>query len=181
MEAVREVSEKQRESYKKAQVQLQRAQKDEKKAKQDNDELFQILSRFIKNPYYEELVPHMTELLHISTPSRAIIALIALVYPDAALSLSESVGKRESIHLLQNIHIYRDVWEFRETDLDPSIREWMSFWIHALDAYIGDQRASVLMQKKLSHLLEEQSNIFEASIGKIVGFFFKSRNIHISE
>jgi hypothetical protein len=50
---VREKSEKQKESYKKAQTQIQKSKKDEKKAKGDNEELFHILTRFISNPYYE--------------------------------------------------------------------------------------------------------------------------------
>ena len=83
-EAIREKSEKQKESYKKAQAQIQRAQKDEKKAKGDNDELFQILTRFIQNPYYESLVPRLTELLSIAFPSRPILGMLALIYPDAA-------------------------------------------------------------------------------------------------
>jgi hypothetical protein len=86
-EAPSEKSEKQREASKKAQSQLQKTQKDEKKAKGDNDILFQILSHFIKNPYYEELVPSVTKLLEIGFPSRYILGLVALVYPDAALHL----------------------------------------------------------------------------------------------
>lgn len=56
-EVAREASEKQKESSKKAQAQLQKTQKDEKKAHQDNALLFQVLSRFLQNPYYESLVP----------------------------------------------------------------------------------------------------------------------------
>jgi hypothetical protein len=81
----KEVSEKQKESYKKAQVQIQKSQKDERKAKSDNDDLFAILLRFIQNPYYEELIPMIIELLQISTPSRLILIYIAILYPEAAL------------------------------------------------------------------------------------------------
>ena len=62
-EAPSEKSEKQRESSRKAQSQLQKTKKDEQKAKGDNDALFQILIHFIKNPYYEDLVPLVTSLL----------------------------------------------------------------------------------------------------------------------
>lgn len=62
-EAPSEKSEKQREASKKAQSQLQKTQKDEQKAKGDNDALFQILVRFIKSPYYEELIPVVSRLL----------------------------------------------------------------------------------------------------------------------
>jgi hypothetical protein len=180
-EAVKEKSEKQREAYKKAQAQLQRTQKDEKKAKHDNDELFQVLSRFIQNPYYEELIPNITELLHISTPSRCVLSLIALIYPDAALYLCDALGKREKINMLQTLHTYQALWEFREDYLDQSIRDWMSFWIHAMDSYIGDTQASVIMQKKLQEIMSTHAFVFEQSIAWILSFFFRSRNISIPE
>ena len=99
-EKTREQSEKQRESYKKAQAQIQKSQKDEKKAKGDNDQLFAILERFIQNPYYEELIPLVTTLLQRAVPSRYILTLIALFYPEATIHLLTAIGKHEDIELL---------------------------------------------------------------------------------
>ena len=107
-EAISEKSEKQKESYKKAQAQIQKSQKDEKKAKWDNDELFHILSRFIQNPYYESLVPRLTELLTIALPSRPIIGMLALIYPEASHNVMNSIGQGERINLLKSL--YRSSW-----------------------------------------------------------------------
>ncbi len=59
----KEYSEKQKDAYKKAQSQLQKTKKDEGKAQGDREVLFQILTRFIQNPYYEDFVPWITEIL----------------------------------------------------------------------------------------------------------------------
>ena len=148
-EAIREKSEKQRESYKKAQAQIQRAQKDEKKAKQDNDELFQILLRFIKNPYYESLVPRVTDLLIAAMPSRPIIWMIALIYPDAAHYILHTIWKTEDIHILKTLYRYDEPWVFHEWNLHETIRKWMSIWIDSFDKYMVSDDASIIMQKKI--------------------------------
>lgn len=88
-----EQSEKQRESSRRAQAQLQKVQKDEKKAKADNEDLFRILSRFIQNPLYTELIPDVTILLQNNFPSRFLLFLIALVYPEASYYLLEKTGQ----------------------------------------------------------------------------------------
>ena len=99
-----EKSEKQRESYKKAQAQIQKSQKDEKKAKGDNTDLFHILERFIQNPYYEELIPLITTLLGKSVPSRYIVSLISLFYPEATIHLLRTIGRHDDINLLLSLH-----------------------------------------------------------------------------
>jgi hypothetical protein len=179
-EAIREKSEKQKESYKKAQAQIQKSQKDEKKAKWDNDELFHILSRFIQNPYYESLVPSLTELLTIALPSRPIIGLLALIYPDASHYVLHAIGQWERIHLLKVLHRYDLPWNFHERDLHESIRQWMSLWIDSLDRYIVSDGASVMMQKKFIYMIENQEILVLKWISDFVFFFFESRNIIIS-
>lgn len=179
-EVVREKSEKQREAYKKAQVQIQRAQKDEKKAKQDNDELFQILLRFIKNPYYESLIPRVTDLLAAAMPSRPIIGMIALIYPDAANYILHIIGKSEDIHVLKTLHRYDEPWIFHEWNLHESIRKWMSIWIDSFDKYIVSDDASIIMQKKFIAMIDESEKIILWGITDFVFFFFESRNIIIS-
>jgi hypothetical protein len=179
-EAIREKSEKQKESYKKAQAQIQRAQKDEKKAKWDNTELFQILIRFIQDPYYESLTPIVTELLTISIPARPIIAILALVYPDATHHVFHATGESERIHLLKTLHHYDEPWGFHEATLHESIRRWITVWIESLDRYIVLDGTSIVMQKKFSSLLDEKESIILQGITEFVLFFFQSRNIVIS-
>lgn len=179
-EVVREKSEKQKESYKKAQAQIQKSQKDEKKAKWDNDELFHILTRFIQNPYYESLVPSLTELLIIALPSRPIIAMLALIYPDAAHHTLHAIGEGERINLLKSLHRYDLPWNFNEGDLDISIRKWMTVWIESLDRYIVYEGSSIVMQQKFISMIENQEAVVLKWIADFVFFFFESRNIIIS-
>jgi len=93
-EKAREQSEKQRESYKKAQAQIQKTQKDEKKAKGDSNALFDILARFIQNPYYTELLPSVTELLALGIPARFVLILTAFLYPESSLYMLTALGKK---------------------------------------------------------------------------------------
>ncbi len=179
-EAVREKSEKQKESYKKAQAQIQRSQKDEKKAKWDNDELFHILTRFIQNPYYESLIPQVTELLTITLPSRPIIGILALIYPDAAHHIFHVIGEWDRIRLMQSLYRYNEPWNFNEKDLHISLREWMSTWIDSFDRYMINDASSLIMQKKFFTMIEKSEPIILCGITQFVLFFFESRNIIIS-
>jgi hypothetical protein len=179
-EAIREKSEKQKESYKKAQAQIQKSQKDEKKAKWDNDELFHVLSRFIQNPYYEALVPRITELLTIALPSRPIIGMLCLIYPDAAHSVLHTIGQWQRINLLKTLYRYDTPWNFQESELHESIRQWMSVWIDSMDQYIVSDGASIVMQKKFISMIDNQEAIILKWITDFVFFFFESRNIVIS-
>jgi hypothetical protein len=179
-EAVREKSEKQKESYKKAQAQIQRAQKDEKKAKWDNNNLFQILTRFIQNPYYESLILPVTELLGEALPSRPIIGILALVYPDAAHHVFHTIGQGGRIHLIQWLYHYNEPWTFHERDLHATLREWVSIWIDSFDRYMTIEGSSLIMQKKFFTMIDQSENSILAGITEFVLFFFQSRNIVIS-
>lgn len=179
-EKTREQSEKQKESYKKAQAQIQRAQKDEKKAKWDNNELFQILIQFIQDPHYDSLTPVVTELLMASTPARPIIALLALVYPDATHHVFHAIWESERIHLLKTLHHYDEPWGFHESALHESIRQWITLWIESLDRYIVLDGTSIMTQQKFAYVIEEKEAIILYGITEFVLFFFQSRNIVIS-
>jgi hypothetical protein len=179
-EAVREKSEKQKESYKKAQTQIQKSKKDEKKAKGDNEELFHILTRFISNPYYEWLIPQITVLLHIALPSRPIIGMLSLIYPDAAHHVFHTIGETDRIHLMQSLYRYESPWIFHERDLHVTLREWMSIWIDSLDRYIVSDGSSLIMQKKFFTMMNQDEAPILDGIVEFLLFFFQSRNIVIS-
>lgn len=175
-EKSQEQSEKQRESYKKAQAQIQRSQKDEKKAKWDNDNLFLILERFIQNPYYEELIPLVTELLRKSTPSRYIISLISLFYPEATIHLLKSIDKQSDIDKLLSLHREPTPIEFHESTLHPTIRNWMSVWVQSSQLYLTHTDMSLVMQNKLLIWLKDDP-YFTSAIAECLYFFFTSRNL----
>lgn len=65
----------------------------------------------------------------MSTPSRYIIALTALVYPESALYVLTKLGKKGTIDALLSLHHYEQKEQFNEQTLHPSIRNWMSTWV----------------------------------------------------
>lgn len=65
----------------------------------------------------------------MSTPSRYIIALTALVYPESALYVLAKLGKKGTIDALLSLHHYEQKEQFNEHTLHPSIRNWMSTWV----------------------------------------------------
>lgn len=178
-EAAREKSEKQKESYKKAQAQIQKSQRDEKKAKNDNTDLFIILQKFIQNPYYESLVPTVTDLLHITMPSRVILALISLIYPDASNYIFHAIDKPDRIHTMQKLYRYDELWQFQESNLHESLRDWMSLWIDSMDRFFRAKEVSVVMHHKFITLCENSEADILKSISALVYFFFEGRNIQI--
>lgn len=181
-EWISEKSEKQKESAKKAQSQLQKTKKDEQKAKWDNDALFHILIHFIKNPYYEELVPVVTELLQEGYPSRYILSLVALVYPDAALYLFQAVGSPHSAMKITNLHRYIEPTVFHEDEIHQSLRDWISMWINAVEKFLNlPDRSIVLSQKFLLLITLDSPEIAILASERFFRFFFTSRNLLLPE
>ncbi len=181
-EAVKEQSEKQQQSYKKAQAQIQKAKKDEKKAKWDNDALFNILLRFIQNPFYEQFIPTITELLWHEIPSRFIINFTALIYPESALYVLSKLGRKEDIDLLLSLHRYEVLTDLDESTLHPSIRTWMSTWSQFTQQFLQGEEGSVIMhQKLLSQMQWNERPLLERALAESIQFFFFSRNINMPQ
>lgn len=182
-EAPSEKSEKQREAAKKAHSQLQKTQKDEKKARWDSDALFTILIHFIKNPYYEDLVPFVTWLLEQWFPSRYILGLVWLVYPDAALHLFGSIGNHDRAMKITQLHRYEEMQPFDEHHIDTSLRDWVSLWVNAFEKYMTFADISVITSQKLAGLLQNPVTREYATLSseRFFRFFFVSRNVDIAQ
>ncbi len=181
-EAPSEKSEKQKESSKKAQAQLQKTQKDEKKAKQDNDDLFILLSRFIQNPLYESLIPDVVLLLQNGYPSRFILTLMALVYPESAYMIFHKVEKNIDTTIYASLHHYKEQIVFSNDTLHPSLREWVTLWMSSSQLFLLQDESSVILQQKTLNLFETPlSHISHTAVSHFFSFFLASRNIIIEK
>ncbi len=179
-EAPSERSEKQRESAKKAQSQLQKTQKDEKKAKSDNDDLFLILSKFIQNPLYEGLIPSIVLLLEKWVPSRFILVITALVYPDSVLYILTKIWKHADIKHMIHVHKYDSMVLFHEKDLHISIRDWISFWMVFWRDFLLQESGSVILDMKLIDILSTKDRQFiRQAFSVFFQFFFHEKNVEI--
>lgn len=180
-EAPSEKSERQKESAKKAQKELQKTQKDEQKAKWDNSALFHILSRFIQNPLYEELIPTVIGLLEHAYPSRYILATISLFYPEATEHILKQSGKSD--HITKLIHLPRSEFQtpFDDTTLDHSIRDWISFWVDFSRQFLREKEGSTILSQKLAWLLSWKNTRTHAdeAVARFFAFFLSLRNVTI--
>jgi hypothetical protein len=179
-EAPQEKSEKQRESSRRATAQLQKTQKDEKKAKTDDDELFLILARFINNPLYEDLIMPIVDTMKDAYPSRFVLSLIALVYPDASYHLLEKTGymwaKESILHIQRSDH--RII--FDENKLHPTQREWITLWLTITERFLTADTSSVILTSKLAHLLSgEMRSTASIAVSAVFRYFFDEKNITI--
>lgn len=181
-----QVSEKAREEYsekaKKAQIQLKKIQKDEKMAKWDNDKLFLILQRFLSDSYYESLIAEIVYFMQVGVPSREIIALLSLFYPDATFYVADSLGKKDKLNLLLSLPRSETIQFFDEKNIHPAISWWMREWIVLMESFVISPDSSILMMKKFSELIsgQELANI-EKNFTTFIIFFFQTRNIKIDD
>ncbi len=168
---------------KKAERFIQKAQKDERRARSDNDDLFLILAKFLKNHFFDELFQPITSLLERAFPSRVILGLVAFVYPEATLYMSLHLHKEEMMNSLKKLSRNQTMVPFNENSLDESIRNWMSLWITTWYDFVLHQDASIIMNHKLFSLLksEESKNILTLWVISVLIFFFQTRNISITQ
>ncbi|GAB0175266.1 MAG: hypothetical protein HHAS10_11450 [Candidatus Altimarinota bacterium] len=180
-EAPSEKSEQQRESSRRAQAQLQKVQKDEKKAKNDNEDLFRILSKFIQNPLYSEIVPDITILLKENFPSRFLLFLIALIYPEASYYLLEKTEQNQYKSYILSLTRSEEPTPFSDSIHTP-LRDWVTVWLTTGEQFIIQPDASVVLLQKLSYLISHSPNseIAVKSLAKIFAFFFTEKNIILS-
>lgn len=167
---------------KKASQYIQKAQKDEKKAKVDNDDLFLILSRFFQNPLFDDLYPSIITLLELAFPSRVILWLITFIYPEAALYLADKLKNEHMIDVLRGLTRNTLPTPFDENSLDPSIRKWMNLWITSWYDFVLHYDASAVMNHKFYTLLDQEKTRHQLinTVVVVIVFFFQTRNIEIS-
>lgn len=181
-ENIWETSEQYQEKARKTQSQLKKIQKDEQFAKEDNQKLFLILSRFIQDLYYQSLIWDISRLLQISVSSRWILAFISLFYPDATYFVSDTLQKKEKLNLLLKLPKYSELQNFDEKTISPQITSWITEWIRLMEEFLVHDSGSILMIKKMHQDISWQhSFVIVESISHFLIFFFATRNITISE
>ncbi len=175
-----ESSEQHQDRAKKTRAQLQKAQKDEKKAQKDNDALFTILRKFIEDSYYVQMIPVISDLLRLSVPSRVIIAHLALFYPDATYYVLRTIREESKIESLLALYKYTERISFDEKVLDQTIRDWITEWVTFMEKFLSEQENSLIMQKKFVDIMESsEKKTIEWLFARFFQFFLLTRNIDI--
>lgn len=123
----------------------------------------------------------MVFLLQNAFPSRFILVIIALTYPEAAHYMYGKLGKSVSPDLYGNLYRYPQPHEFHDNTLDPTIRDWVTLWMGSAQEFLSQEDGSVILQQKILTLLSSSRKIAEDGIKNFFIFFLSTSNVFIAE
>jgi hypothetical protein len=166
-----------------------RTQKDEKKAKKDNDNLFDIIKEILKDPKYDVLIPFVVETLKIQTPSNFILWSLSLIYNDAALLIRANYNRNNSLVIIpENKNMENslvdyirkeEAIEFSEENLDPNLRKRINEWIEDIYSVICFDPSTIVTDRFLGLISKNEKEHFINLLCAILTFFFYDLNITI--
>lgn len=181
---VEQQSEKQREKTSKAIMGIKKTQKDEWRAKRDNDFLYECLRKIISSKQYDELIPHIFPLFSAEIPSNFIIGVFSLVYkPASDIIRTHYIAQSKEPQCIDFIYTpYTTPQNFDENSIDPTIRNRINAWVEDIFTAIGYNPSVILTKKFLEIILVNKikKNIIHFMAHTFI-FFLETLHITISE
>lgn len=176
-------SEKQREKAAKAIAGIKRTQKDEGKARRDDDFLYECLRKIISSKRYDELIPHIFPLFSAEIPSNFIIGAFSLVYKPASDIIRKNYTRSpKDVQYIDFVYTpSMTPIEFDENSLDPTIRTRINAWVEDIFAVIGYDPSVILTEKFLHIASTKARKDVVHFMSAVLIFFLGSIHINISE
>lgn len=173
-----EVSEKFKESVKKASAWIKRVQKDEKKAKKFDNLLAWFLIEIIKNDEFDFLHEEIFNLINLWFWSNFVLGMISLIYQPVSLKIRE-ISSKEIINFDYNI--WFEISDFNDDLLDSEIKNRINYWIEDIFDVISTEFSSLQIKNMLKLFDSDEYKDVERFWILIFCFFFKKLNIKISK
>ncbi len=175
-EKVREASEKQRESSKKAAAGIWRTQKDEGKAKKHDFLLAWFLVEILLNKKYDFILNDLFELLDLGYPSNFVLWVISLIHLPISYKIRETSQKEKyAFSYFQDTELV----EFNDSHIDESLKKRINFWIEDIIDVISIWPSTV-GTLRLQKLIASDEKV-TPFVAKIFSFFLSENNISISQ
>lgn len=174
-EASREVSEKFKESIKKASAWVGRTKRDESKAKAYDMLLANFLVKLILDKKYDNLLSLLFSSLDKWYPSNFLIWIMSLVYIDISHKIRELSLKPQ----IEYSYKAPNPVEFDDDHLHPQVKQRINEWVEDMIDSVSVEYSS-LLTNRLVELLKTDEDII-VFISKVFSFFLKESNIVISE
>nr|MDD3720178.1 hypothetical protein [Candidatus Gracilibacteria bacterium] len=171
-----EVSEKFKESVKKASAKSQKIQKDEKKAKKYDLLLAHFLVKIILEKKYDDIVSLLFPCRDRGYPSNFLIGIFSLIYEDISKAIRDISGKSHIKFEYKN-NIEKD---FDDNDMPKELRDRINHWVEDMMDVVAMESSDILT-KRLIDLLDNYDEDLHKFISEVFVYFFKSLNINISE
>ncbi len=137
---------------------VQKTRKDEKKAQKDNDFLYEIVVEIIQNKEYDILIPFITDLLKLNTPSNILIWWISLIYDPAVYIIRTNYikwnkeiiinkTKANDYKVIINYTKTEEIIEFNDNIINEAIKQRINEWIDDIMNIISYDPSSIITIK----------------------------------
>ncbi len=175
-EKVSEVSEKTKESSKKAAAWVKRTKQDEQKAKKYDFLLAWFLVKIIVDKKYDFILEELFKVINQSYPSNFVLWILSLINIEISNKIRENINKE----LIKFSYKSLELKEFDDKNMDLEIKNRINYWIEdIIDSVTIDY--SSIQTIKIIELLEKDNEIILNYIANIMFFFLKSVNIKIGK
>jgi len=175
-EAISEVSEKIKESSKKAAAWWKRTKQDEQKAKKYDFLLAWFLVKIIVDKKYDFILSELFKVMDNWYTSNFTLWILSLINTE----ISNKIRENNTKPLIVFKYEVKENVDFDNNNIDVEIKNRINYWIEdIIDSVIIDY--SNIQTKKIIDLLQKDENIIFSYISNILWFFLKWLNINISK
>ncbi|MDD3646356.1 MAG: hypothetical protein PHH06_03015 [Candidatus Gracilibacteria bacterium] len=174
-EAIKEISEKFKESVKKGAAGIKRTQKDEKKAKAQDMLLANFLVKLILDKKYDPLLNSLFSSLSKGFSSNFLLGVMSLVYIDISHKIREFSGKQQ----IDFSYKSPELVTFDDAHLPIPIKNRINSWVEDMIDSVSINYSHIQTEKLLELLKTDESIIKFISL--VFAFFLREVNITITE
>lgn len=168
-----EVSEKFKESFKKASSWIKRTKKDEKKAKKYDFLLANFLVKIILDKKYTPIIDSLLKSIHSWYSSNFILGIVSLVNIDISNDIREISWKDK----IEFTYISDIIIEFDDNNLNEKVRNRINLWVEDIIDITSIEYSSLITKHILDLLWEDEKTILTFTKDVFIFFLF---NINIS-
>lgn len=170
-----EISEKYKESVKKAGAWIRRTQKDEGKAKQYDFLLAKFLVELILLRKFDSLLDELFSCFDLWYGANFLLWILSLVHIPISNEIRRVSGK---VEIVFHYHTSADGEDFHEQKIPDEIRSRVNYWIEDMESVLSLEVSTLITQRTLGLILyDERIRQFTT---QVFLFFFQELNIRIS-
>lgn len=175
-EQVKEISEKFKESIKKASAWIAKTQKDEKKAKKYDFLLANFLVKIIIDKKYDSVLENIFKVMDFWYSSNFILWILSLINLEVSNKIRE-ISWKEQISFDFRLE---EIWEFDDNNMRKPIKDRINLWIEdMIDATTID--FSSIQNKRNIELIDKDWKVIIIFTAQIISFFLNEANISIKK
>ncbi len=171
-----EISEKYKESSKKAGAGIKRTQKDEKKAKKHDFLLANFLVEIILKPEFDSLHESMFRCMNAGLNSNFVLWVLSLAYEPISVKIREITEKPYTPFVL----LTWELQEFHDYSIPESVKFRINSWVEDLTDIVSIETAHVSKQSNIQAMLEEEEKVL-AFMSEVFSFFLTKNNFHVKK